>query len=404
MPMTPTSLRYLQHQDSSLTWASIDLDTLRGNYRAMRQYTPDGTEVMGVVKANGYGHGAAPIGKALALEGCEWFGVATLEEAIALRQDLPKKRILVLSRLVPWNADLVVRNNLTPIIFNRELALAFNQAARDARRVIPVHIKVDTGMGRLGCLPDELREFCCFLRNLEYLEVEGICTNFSTADDLEDSRYFERQLAAFDRSVAIVRSHFPTMTMAHCANSATLLRDVKRAGYDMVRPGIMLYGVYPMELEPPPVDVVPALQLKTRIIHLQDQPDGIGISYGATYVTKGTRRIATIPIGYRDGLNRHLSNRAEFLLREQRVPLVGKVCMDLAMLDVTEVEEVALYDEVILIGRQNGEVLHVTELADWIGTIPYEVFCTIGARVERRYVSRDERLKPEKIALPGPNF
>jgi alanine racemase len=399
-PVHTARLQYLQQDSSALTWAEVNLDRIEENYRAIRRHVPAGTAVMPVIKANGYGHGALPVARVLLPHDPPWFGVATIEEGSALRQAGITTPILVLSRLVPWNAALALRRRLTPVIFNKELALAFNDAARERRRKVRVHLKVDTGMGRLGVLPRDFGAFCDLIDRLGNLEVEGIMTNFATADDTTDP-YFEEQLKRFTEMSAEARRRFPTLRYVHCANSATIQRAMPRAAFDMVRPGLMLYGVSPLEAEDIPVRVRPALQLKTRIIHLQKQEKGAGISYGKTFVTSAPRLIATLPVGYRDGFNRLLSNRSEVLIRGQRVPQVGNVCMDLAMVDVTDVPGVSLYDEVILIGRKEGEELHVTELADWIGTIPYEVFCTIGSRVERRYVSSRFHVPDESATEEG---
>lgn len=379
-------IEYTQQDGSALTAATVELDHILHNYRQIRGLVPESAEVLAVIKANGYGHGAVPVAQTLRRAGVGWFGVATVEEGIALRESGVTERIMVLSRLVPWNARLAVRWGLTPLVFNRELLDAYQQAARESRRPFSIHIKVDTGMGRLGVRPEHYAAFADEVARRSSLVVEGLCTNFSTADDLTDP-YWERQMAQFREADRYFRSRFPKLSITHCANSATVLRAPTEASFDLVRPGLLLYGTSPLPSEATPISLKPALSLKTMIMHLQEQPGGAGISYGHTYVTPGPRRIATLPIGYRDGVNRHLSNRMQALVRGQRVPLVGNVCMDLVMADVTAVPGVSLYDEVVLIGRQGGQKITVDEVAAWAGTIPWEVYCDLGSRVERRYVS-----------------
>lgn len=387
---TPKTIpHYLQQNASAVAVAKIDLERVRANYRAIRRHVPESAQVIPIIKGDGYGHGSSAVAAALVAEGAQWVGVATPDEGVTLRQEQPDIRIVVLSRVVPWNVGALVEWGLTPLVCNREVALALDALARAQRQRVNVHLQVDTGMGRLGVKPDEALDFIGFLRRLPNLRVEGICSHFATADEA-GSVHFEKQLARFREVAAAAKAACPELTMAHCANSPALFHAVHRVSFDAVRPGLLLYGVAPMELDPPPFSVEPALSLHTRIIHLQDHPQGSPISYGGTYVTPGQRRIATIPLGYRDGLFRALSNVGWFLVRGHRAPIVGNICMDLAMLDVTEVPDVRLYDEVTLIGHQGDEEVTAHQWADWIGTIPYEILCALGNRIERRYIA-DER-------------
>jgi alanine racemase len=308
--------------------------------------------------------------------------VAIPEEGVALRRGGVKTPILILGGVYGGEVEEIFRFHLTPVIFKKDsLKLLFREAER-RRRKVKVHLKVDTGMGRLGVpltlWPDFLKE----VKGFPKLEVEGILSHFSMTD--EEKGYTQNQWRAFQKAVAIAEEVGISCPYLHMASSATLTTFPTYSA-KLVRPGIMLYGSYPSPTFRPLLPLKPVMTLKTRIHFLKPVPSGARISYGGTYTTERDSLIATLPIGYADGYSRHLSNRGEVLIHGKRAPVVGKVCMDFIMVDVTDIPRVSVGDEVILMGKQGREQITVEEIAEKINTISYEVFCLIGKRVPRVY-------------------
>jgi len=364
------------------TVGEVDLGALEFNYRQIKKRIPEGAKVLAVVKADAYGHGAIPISLRLEKLGVEYLGVAISEEGVELRKAGVKAPILVLGGIFGGEVDQIFRFRLTPVIFRKDFLKILSREAEKRGKKVKVHLKVVTGMGGLGVplglWPDFLRE----VRRFPKIETEGILSHFSMTD--EEEGFTQSQWRAFQRAVAMAQELGITSQYLHMASSATLAAFPGYAA-GLVRPGIMLYGSYPSPTFRSLISLKPVMTLKTRVHFLKSVPSGARISYGGTFTTKRESRIATLPIGYADGYSRSLSNHGEVLIHGKRAPVVGKVCMDFIMVDVTEMPRVSLGDEVILIGQQGGEQITPEEIAGKIDSISYEVLCSIGKRVPRIY-------------------
>mgnify|MGYP001952104237 CR=1 FL=1 len=367
------------------TWVEIDLDAIAHNVRKLQQLAAP-AQVMAVVKADGYGHGAVMVARAALAHGARRLAVAVVEEGVHLRQSAIACPILVLGWTPPEQYGLALRYDLELTVSSEDEARALAEAARREGRRVRVHLKIDTGMGRLGLRWDEPRlgEIAARIAALSYVEVAGVYTHLATADEPE-AELTGRQLAAFARALEALERHGVRPPLRHMANSAALLR-LPAARYDLVRPGIALYGLEAFPGAVAAFDLRPALSWKTRVALVKEVPPGTPISYGATFVTRRRSRIATLPVGYADGLRRALSNRGQVLVHGRRAPIVGRVCMDQVMIDVTDAGDVAVGDEVVLIGSQGDERITADEMAGWMDTIGYEVVTGIGRRVPRIYL------------------
>ncbi len=381
-----------------LTWAEIDLSAYRHNIAELRRITRPGARLMTVVKADGYGHGAVPVATVALESGADCLGVARLHEAVELRQVGIEAPILIFGLTSPEAVDALLDLDLTAAVFSLAGAevLAAEAISRDKR--LRVHIKVDTGMGRLGLLAamavaeeatgsaaDHRFSEVQAIARLPGLQVEGLFTHFATADQA-DKTYANRQLQRFMELVNRLKQQGLELPLNHTANSAALI-DIPESHLDMVRPGIAAYGLYPSaEVDHGRVELRPIMEWKTRIVHLKKVPAGFGVSYGITYETPRPTTLATVAVGYADGLSRKLSSRGLMLVGGQRAPIVGRVCMDLTLLDVGEVSEVAVGDEVVIFGRQGDESLTADEMATALDTINYEIVSTITSRVPRVYL------------------
>lgn len=361
------------------TVAVVDLDALAHNYAEVARRV-GGRKVLAMVKAQAYGHGAVAVSRKLAALGVSMFGVALVEEGIELRRAGIVQPILVMSPLVPEQAGAVVDGGLTPVVFSAPLVRAVSAAAVRAGVSQPVHVKVDTGMGRLGLPPEDAAAFVAEIAGLPGIVVEGVMTHFADAD-LRDKQFAATQMERFESFIRQLEAKGISVPIRHAANSAAVL-EYDRALFTMVRPGIMLYGYNPLE-SGAAADLRPVLSLTTRIAFLKRIEAGTPVSYGRTFVAKRSSAVAVIPVGYADGFSRGLSNRGEALVRGRRVPIAGRVCMDMTMLDVTDVPGVAEGDEVVLLGTQGSERITADDIAARTGTISYEVLCGIGARVPR---------------------
>ncbi len=372
------------------TTAHIDLGALRHNLAQVRRLAGD-REVIAIVKADAYGHGAVPVARALAAEGVTRFGVALVEEGRALREAGIRGEVLVLGGFVEDQAAEIVELGLTATIFHAGHADALNEAARRAGRAAPVHVKIDTGMGRLGFSPVAAPDAVAALARCAFLRLEGLMTHFADAD-LADPAYAREQVARFDAVAETVRRAGVRIPIRHAANSAAVMAASSWRSamggplYDAVRPGLMLYGARPGPAVGAGVDLRPVLSLTTRILLLKRVPPGTPISYGRTFVTRRKSLIAVLPIGYADGYPRALSNAGRVLVRGRAAPVVGRVCMDLTMVDATDVPDAAEGDEAVVIGAQGAAAITVEEVAAGAGTIAYEILCGIGPRVPRRYL------------------
>ena len=370
------------------TWAEVDREVLAGNIRALKSCTRPGTALMAVVKADGYGHGAVQVARTAQAAGAEWLGVAIPEEGLELRQAGIGGPILVLGWTPPAQAASVVQADLTATVFSlaaaRDLALAAGGAG-----VVRVHLKVDTGMGRLGVLTgrEGLAEAMAICR-LPGLNVEGAFTHFATADE-PDRTFTLRQLELFQDFLARLEQHGVTFALRHAANTAALV-DLPGSHLDLVRPGLGLYGYLPSRHLKRPPGLRPPLTWKTTVAHVKVLPAGSPVGYGRTYYTARPTTIATLPVGYADGYPRSLSNAADVLLHSRRCRVAGQVCMDQLMVEVPDGLEVRVGDEVVLLGQQGGEGIDADELAGRAGTIAHEILTGIGPRVPRVHLDGRE--------------
>jgi alanine racemase len=364
------------------TAARIDLAALEHNFREVVRRA-DGRKVLVVVKARAYGHGAVPVARRLLELGADMLGVAIVEEGRELREAGIDAPILVMGPLFPGQAEAVAALRLTPAVFSLPFARALSQAARERGTRVAVHVKIDTGMGRIGISPEIAPDFISDLQRLGNIDVEGLMTHFADAD-LRDKAFASKQMDRFEELLRKLDERGTVIPLRHAANSAAVL-DFHRALFTMVRPGLMLYGYNPLEACMNDRELKPVLALVTRIAFLKIVPAGVPISYGRTFTTRRESVIATLPIGYADGFGRGLSNKGEALVRGVRAPIVGRVCMDMCMIDATCVPGVREGDEAVLIGSQGNERITADELAEKTGTISYEVLCGISGRVPRLY-------------------
>lgn len=371
------------------TWAEIHLDNLAHNIQGIQAKLPVGTRLMAVIKANAYGHGAIPIAQKALQSGATYLAVSSVDEALELRKADVQAPILVLGYTPPQQADLVIEHDLTQTLYQEEMLEALSRAALEAGQLAKVHVKVDTGMGRLGFTSvEETVAFVQKAQSTPGVVVEGIFTHFATADEA-DMTYAEEQLDRWKELLGVCAEKGLQIPLQHISNSAGILNLPQSPG-NMVRLGISMYGFYPSGEVPHEVDLRPVMRLVSQIVHLKDTPPGTKISYGATFVTDRPSLIATVPIGYADGYSRQLSSKADVLVRGQRVRIAGRICMDQLMIDVTDIADVQVGDEVVLYGRQEDEEVTHEEVSEIIGTIPYEVCCALGRRVPRLYVEGTE--------------
>jgi len=378
------------------TWLEIDLGAIAHNVRRLKELAGD-AQLMISLKADAYGHGAVQVAHTALLNGASWLGVACLSEGVALRQAGIVAPILILGFTPPWQARDALRHDLAVTVFDLDVARAFSRAALALERPARVHVKVDTGMARLGIFPQEAVAFVQSLRELPGLVVEGIFTHLSVADGTSEweEAYTQGQLAAFDRVLADLRAAGIQIPLVHALNSAGLLRGGGRpvgptaptGPHMLVRCGIAVYGLDPSPQVRCPADFRPALAWKTQVAQVKELPAGSYVGYGAAYRTEGPERIAVIPVGYADGFRRSPQNWGEVLVRGRRAPIVGRVCMDQTMINVTHIPGVRLGDEVVLIGAQGEERITAEEVAGRLGTINYEVVSAILARVPREAIA-----------------
>ena len=368
------------------TVAEIDLRCLQFNYRQLLKRVPKGVKLLGVVKADAYGHGAVPISLKLEDLGAEYLGVAIPEEGVELRKGGVKAPILVLGGIYGGELDTFIQFNLTPVIFRKDSLALLSKEAERRKKKVKVHLKVDTGMRRLGVPLSLWSSFLKEIKQYPKIEVEGILSHFSMTDEGEEG-FTACQWSDFQDAVAMAKTSGISCKYVHMANSATLTAIPSYTG-NLARPGIMLYGSYPSPAFRDLIPLKPVMTLKTKIHLLKPVPSGAKISYGGTFVTQRESFIATLPIGYADGYNRLLSNRGEVLIRGKRAPVVGVVCMDFVMVDVTGIPRVSIGDEAVLMGRQGREEITAEEIAEKVHSISYEVLCSIGKRVPRIYKGR----------------
>lgn len=375
--------------DSRPTIAEIDLAALRANFEVVRHTVPPGCGILAIVKADAYGHGFMDIARELETLGVTAFGVAFLAEGIQLRKSGIDRPVLILGGIYPGQEKKCVGFNLSTALFSLEQAKILDDTAARLYRKAKVHVKIDSGMGRLGICHEEADEFFRALRELRHLELEGIVSHFASADELDEEgqRYSKRQAAIFAETVGIARSYGLEPRYVHIANSAAAF-GMELPFCNLVRPGIVLYGAVPSGDFTGKMALQPVMRLKSRVAMLKWVTPGTSISYARRYTAPERRLIASVPVGYADGYGRALTNRGQVLVRGERAPVVGTICMDWFMADVTGIPGVTVGDEVTLLGcDRQGNCIHAEELAAWAGTIPYEIFCGISKRVPRVYLN-----------------
>ena len=401
------------------TWAEVDLNRLTDNLKEFRGVLPDHVRIMAVIKADGYGHGAYEVARAALREGAFMLGVASLEEGVELRRKGISAPVLVLGYTDPGKSGALIEFDLTPTIFHWETALAIAEKARSEGKSLPVHVKVDTGMGRIGLrTPAEVISFLERLSALEGIRIEGLFTHFATADEPEDEpenenenkdSFMQEQLRKFTEICREAENKGMHIPLKHAANSAAAIA-YPQSHLDMVRIGIGMYGYYPSReirlfpsknlsqrispddnqpsegLSGEKVKLTPVLSLKTKIIFLKKIAPGTPVSYGRTFTAQKETLVATVPLGYGDGYSRQFSNNGVMLVRGREAPVVGRVCMDMTMLDVGGIPGVSEGDEVVVYGKQHDREITVEQAAHRLGTISYELLCNISSRIPRVYV------------------
>lgn len=369
-------------------WAEVSLGALRRNYRALRKLAGSEVEICAVVKADAYGHGSRECARALQAEGARWFGVTSTAGGLHLRHSGISGRILLMTGFWQGDEPQIIHDQLVPAVWESWHLERLQQAAAKAeRRQVPVHLKVDTGMGRLGVGMAELPAMLAQLRGADRLVLEGVFTHLASAE-VVGAADAAKQLAGFEQAIALVKQERFAPKYFHAANSAAMV-SLPRARKNLARPGISLYGYYlpfsgDESIQPPQVE--PVLSWKTRVISLREHAAGSALGYNGTFVTSRPSRIAVLPVGYADGLSRRLSSRGQVILRGTCAPIVGRVSMDITLVDVTDVPGVQIGDEVILIGASGSLRITAWDHANAAGTIPYEVLCNISKRVPRKYV------------------
>jgi alanine racemase len=369
--------------ESAVTWAEIDLDAIEQNIQELKKFVGDSVEIYAVLKANAYGHGAVPVAQAALQAGATRLAVHRLVEGIQLRTEGIQAPILILGYTPPAGARMVVENHLTPSVITREFACALSQQAEEMGRRIPFHIKVDTGMNRYGLLPEEVSDFITEVNHLPGIFLEGLYTHFGTAD-WTDTCYTQQQLSLFHQVIETLRRAGTQIPQLHAANSAAVMR-FPEAHFNAVRPGLSIYGVPPSNEWQPPFPLRPALTLKSCISRIREIPPGSAVSYNRTYIAKRSVRAALVPVGYGDGYPRSLSNSGCVLIHGQRARVIGRVCMDQFVVDVSSIPEARQDDEVVIIGKQGEDAIPAQELASQANTIPNEIFTRLSSRVVRFY-------------------
>jgi len=366
------------------TIAEIDLSAIAHNIQAIKaQVHP--AQVMAVVKADAYGHGVIPISKTAIESGATYLGVALVEEGIELRNQGFLEPILVFGGAFKHQLYDFFKYNLEVTVYSEDIAVALSELAEHFQKSIRVHVKVDTGMGRVGVGWEQAANFIEFISKLDGIELQGLYTHFATSD-MRDKNYANLQFSRFILVIQQLEQKKINIPLKHAANSGAIL-DLPETYLDIVRPGVMLYGYYPSNETSESVPIKPAMTLKSQVSYIKTVPENFSVSYGRKFVTSKPTRIATIPLGYADGYNRLLTNRAKVTIRGKKFPLIGSVCMDLVMADIGMEDDIQIEDEVILFGGKEKNAFTIKEICQLLDTIPYEVTCWISKRVPRVYIN-----------------
>ena len=364
------------------TMVEVDLNKIASNVRELKKMAK-GAELMAVVKANAYGYGAVRVSETALAHGASWLGVATMEEGIELRRGGLTVPILVLGGILPEQLAGCFQYDLDVTVNSKNFVKQIREIDFDQGKKLHVHLKIDTGMHRLGILPQEAVEFAAAIKKLAQVYVRGIWTHFPEAAS-RDKSFSLQQVESLQSCIQEVESLLGKIPVKHSANSAGII-NLPQAHFNMVRAGLGLYGYHDEPHLARYISLEPALTWRTKITSLRQVPSGSSIGYGRTYTTTRTTRVATLPIGYADGYNRLLSNKGQVLIRGKRVKIVGRVCMDQTMIDVTDVDDVREGEDVVVLGRQGDNAVTMSEMADWACTIPNDILVSIGSRVFRTY-------------------
>ena len=373
--------------------AEIDLDALKYNMESIKNAVSDTAKIVAVIKTDGYGHGAIPIATVLEKEERIWgYAVATAEEADILRKAGMKKQILILGAVFPYAYPMLIQDQVRMTVFSYEMAKELSDAAGQLHETAKVHIKLDTGMRRIGFQPnEEAIEEIKKIAALPNLELEGIFTHFAKADE-KDKTSANQQLETYRTFVAQLKKEGIVFPLYHCSNSAGIT-DMPEANMDMVRAGIILYGLMPSdEIRKDTVPLKPLMSLKSHVVHVKKVPPMTGVSYGHTYITPKECVLATVPVGYGDGYPRSLSNKGYVLIHGKQAKICGRVCMDQFMVDVTDIPEVKVGDTVTLLGRDGEETITGEQLGDLSGRFNYELVCDMGKRIPRLYLEHGKEV------------
>ena len=376
------------------TWAEVDLDAIAHNMREIRRITDKNAQIMAVVKADAYGHGFMETAKTLLENGADRLAVAVLQEGKQLRSRGVTVPILILGASGPEDAEDLINFDITPNVFDYEFAKALSYEAEKKEKVTKIHIKLDTGMSRIGFVVDdgdheEIVDEIIKVSKLPYIEIEGIFSHFSTSDE-ENREYTALQFKRFMQVVDVLEQRGLHIPIKHICNSAGIMM-YPEMHLDMVRPGVILYGMYPSdEVDKTRLNLIPAMTLKSRITLVKDVEPGRGVSYGKEYITDRTTKIATVPIGYADGYLRKIAKKGRMLVHGVKVPIIGRICMDQCMIDVTNVHNIDKGDEAIIFGKEG---ITIDDVAEWLETINYEVACVIGKRIPRIYTRNGRAVK-----------
>jgi len=385
---------------SAPLWAEINLDALAHNVRALKRLIGERVELAAVIKSNAYGHGAVPVAKAALESGASRLAVNQASEGVRLRQAGIQAPIILLGYALPEEAEAIGRYRLTPTVNSWELAQALSREAARLQEPISVHVKVDTGMGRFGLLPEEVVPFVKGLLSLPWLKLEGFWTHFACADE-GDKNHTLRQLAVYREVLKRLEEEGITPPLKHTANSAATL-DLPETRFDMVRCGIAIYGLYPSEEVSRPIPLQPVMSIKARVARVRTLPAGHCIGYGCEYITPRPMPVALIPIGYGAGYHRCLSNRGAVLIHGQRAPVLGRVSMDQIVVDVSGIPNVREGEEAVVLGRQGEGEIRADEIASWAQTIHYEVVTALAAHVPRVYLRGGEVVEVTgELTSPG---
>lgn len=365
-------------------WLEIDLSFLENNYKYIRSKINKETKIAAVVKANAYGHGAVRVAQKLSELGAEYLCVGSPDEGLELRKAGINAPIIVLAEVLKSQYNDIIKGDLIQTAASWKSLKSLDKAGIKAEEIIKVHLKVDTGMGRIGFFPEELVDIYSSAVKLKNIKIEGIFSHLARADE-KNKEFSYQQLQIFNSALKKIKSAGFQLPLLHIANSAAVI-DLEQTYFDLVRPGIMLYGLLPSGELRQEANLKPLLSFKTKIVQLRKLPAGSAVSYGSIYITDSAEELAVLPVGYKDGYPRLLSNQGEVLINGQRAPIRGRVCMGQTIVSVEEIEDVEVGDEVVLIGRQGDEEISATEIADLCGTINYEIVCGLSERLEKIYI------------------